>query len=352
MLFHFYSICFFVCYTLTPFLPFIPTFQLDFAHLSKAPGVIGTVVCKLLGKMCLPVVSVYVPANESLEAWGYLLDLLLRKVPSLIAMETCLITDGFPGVGNIVRQRGCTHVRCVHHLAKSILKMVGGKQISTELWAAGRAFTFPKFVSKFKVLFEKNPSAAFFLCPPLALHFSRAAPGTTSVSSSSDLVKKKIVEQDLQLNEEPLPSLEELRSLATTCYGIPPGECREPFQLYMQLALLIQAERGPLPFQVRVQQGEDLSDSLSGSDTEAEEEERDEGILTVCLCLCFSLYCIYCIVLCCSSANIFLSLFPVDTEAEAEAEGEERHGKSNEGKYLLVSTRCCLFPCLFVSLQE
>lgn len=247
--------------------------QADFAHLSKAPGVIGTVVVKLLGRFVFPVVGLYWPTNESTEAWKALLSLLFQKLPHLENQSSTVVcTDGFPGVATLAQEHGVTHSRCVHHLAFSVLKLCKGRSIESELWRASRAHTFPKFVRHFKDVYTKNPSAAFFLCPPLAHHY--ATQSGDEVVKQNDIVKKKVIEMGLAENSELMPTLAEMKKLATDCYGVTESEISTPLKLYIHLISLIQAETSSSSSATSCTPAQE---SVSEPETEPEEDVDEEG---------------------------------------------------------------------------
>ena len=178
-----------------------------------------------------------------------------------------IMTDGFPGLPALVQQHGVTHARCVHHLSGSVLKLCKGRAIEDELWRVSRAPNFPKFVAEFKSLYKKNPSAAFFLCPPLAHHYARGEEAT----GQPDIVKKKVCEQKLEENNKLMPTMPEMTALAE-CYGIPVDDSTTPFRLYMHLVAVIQGEDAVLPLVV------DSSSSTEREDDDKDGHADDEGI--------------------------------------------------------------------------
>jgi hypothetical protein len=201
------------------------------------------VVAKFLGKLMLPVMAIYYPGNESHSSWKKLLDVLFDEALPRGRNAVGVLTDGFPGLTGIINKKGGIHFRCVQHLSKSILKMCRGKSIHTELWRCSRAHSFPQFVKGFRALFNKNPGAAFFLCPPLAYHFNKqCGGGIDNETLEFDIVKKKILEQGEQLSNEPRPTYEEMVNLGSH-YGIEEDELSgNAFALYVHLCMLIQYE--------------------------------------------------------------------------------------------------------------
>jgi hypothetical protein len=163
------------------------------------------------------------------------------------------------------------------------------KSVHKLLWTASRAPTFKKFFAIFKEMWRVNPSVGFFLCPPLARYFdSLRASGRTGDPVPTDIVKRQVIAHSLNKSPSLMPTMEEMKSLASQCYGVTEDESSEqtPFDLYIALCALIEADK-PEDGAAATVEAEEVgkgaetfagpTDSASAEDDEEATVEEEEG---------------------------------------------------------------------------